>query len=297
MKWIFLWLLLTADLLAGSFTAGTFNLELYSDRPVFEQPPKSDFARKIIRQSIRALKADVVALQEVGSTAAFAELCSSLKAEGANYPYTELVHSYDTNLHLAFLSKYPIVNRNHHTNENFLYQGRRFHAARGFGEVEIEFPNNFRCTFMTTHLKSKRLSIEADQQGLREEEAVLLRERIDQFFKRSPRGHLIVLGDLNDGFNSKTVRTVLGRGNYRLYDTRPIEQNGDSWIGEESRYAPRRVIWTHFFGRDETYSRIDYILTSPSLRKKYQPSRSFIPVIPDWGAASDHRPLCATFEF
>jgi endonuclease/exonuclease/phosphatase family metal-dependent hydrolase len=297
MKQVLLWLLLARQLFAGSFTVGTYNLELYTDTPVFNLPPKSEEARKIIRQSIKALNADILALQEIGSPKGLQELRAALKNDGLDYPYFEHVISYDTNLHLAFLSKYPITRRNPHTNENFLFQGRRFHVLRGFAEIEVEMPGNFRCTLITAHLKSKRIAVEADQQGLREEEAVLLREKIDQFFKREPRGNLIVLGDLNDGITTKTARTVLGRGKTRLFDARPEERNGDSLPNPNFRYEPRRIVWTHYFGKEETYSRIDYILTSPSLRDKYHPEKSFILNLPDWGAGSDHRPLRAAFEF
>ena len=171
MKQILLWFLLARQLFAGSFTVGTYNLELYTDTPIFNLPPKSEEARKIIRQSIKALNADILALQEIGSPKGLQELRAALKNDGVDYPYFEHVISYDTNLHLAFLSKYPITRRNPHTNENFLFQGRRFHVLRGFAEIEVEMPGNFRCTLITAHLKSKRIAVEADQQGLREEEA------------------------------------------------------------------------------------------------------------------------------
>ena len=62
MKQVLLWLLLARQLFAGSFTVGTYNLELYTDTPVFNLPPKSEEARKIIRQSIKALNVDILAV-------------------------------------------------------------------------------------------------------------------------------------------------------------------------------------------------------------------------------------------
>lgn len=296
MKWLLASLLFAAQVVAGSLTVGTYNLELYSDTSVFNLPPKSDTAKQIIREGIKAIRADVLALQEIGSTNALLELRSQLKTEGLDYPYWEFTRGPDPNLHLAFLSRYPIIRRQPHTNENFLYQGKRFHVARGFSEIEVEMSDKVRCTFITAHLKSKRMTFEADQQGLREEEAILLREKIDQFLSRNPRGHLIVLGDLNDGIDTRTIKTVIGRGKTRLYDTRPAERVGDTLPNPNPRYEPMRITWTHFYGKAETYSRIDYILTSPSLRSCHKPEKSFIPSIPNWGTGSDHRPICATFE-
>lgn len=296
MKWLFALLIVTSHALGGTLTLGTYNLELYSDTPVFNEPAKSEVAKRIIRQGIKELNAGVLALQEVSSTNALLDLREQLKREGTDYPYWEFTQGPDTNLHLAFLSRYPIVRRQPYINENFLYQGRRFHVSRGFSEIEVEVAPGFRCTLITAHLKSKRISFEADQQGLREEEATLLREKIDQFLKRSPHGNLIVLGDFNDGIDTKTIKTILGRGKARLFDTRPAERVGDTMDNPNPRYEPRRILWTHYFGRDETYSRIDYILTSQSLRSRYKPEQSFIPVIANWGMGSDHRPICATFE-
>ena len=48
-------------------------------------------------------------------------------------------------------------------------------------------------------------------------------------------------------------------------------------------------------GKDDTYSRIDYILLSPALKRNWIPGETYIPVVKDWGAGSDHRPLVAGF--
>jgi endonuclease/exonuclease/phosphatase family metal-dependent hydrolase len=206
------------------------------------------------------------------------------------------VRGRDTNLHVAFLSKYPIIAARHHTKESFLHQGRRFHVSRGFGEIEIEFENR-RLTFLTAHLKSKRQSAEADQEALRFEEATLLREKIDAHFQRNPNANLIVLGDFNDGIGTRTYTTLIGKGRTKLFDTSPYERNGDSLPNPNSRYDPRRIIWTHFYAKEELYSRIDYILLSPSLRRFFRAEQSYVLALKDWGAASDHRPVCVRLEF
>ena len=189
-------------------------------------------------------------------------------------------------------SKHPISAVRHHTKEQFLLQGRRHKMLRGIGEITVAFPGGFRCTFMTVHLKSKRRVASADQQAIREEEATLLRDRIDDFFKRLPQGNLIVLGDLNDGISTRTYKTVLGRGKNRLIDTRPHEQNGDSLAD-----PIRRIVWTHFYRTEELYSRIDYILASPALKDEYRPGKSYVLAFPNWAIASDHRAVAAHFDY
>jgi endonuclease/exonuclease/phosphatase family metal-dependent hydrolase len=290
-KWIFAWLLVSVRLIAGAFTIATYNLEFYVDAPALGVAPKSPEARALVREAIRRMNPDVVALQEMGSTNALGELVNSLRSEKVDFPFAEYVKGPDSNLRLAFLSKRPIVARRSHTNESFLYQGKRHHVSRGFGEIEVAVGNQ-RITFISAHLKSKRQVAEADQQGIREEEAALLRERIDDFFQREPSGKLIVLGDFNDDISSRTVKTIIGRGRTRLFDPKPAERNGDSLANPNPRYEPRRILWTHYFAKEETYSRVDYILLSGALRSAIDSAETYVLAMPNWGAASDHRPVC-----
>ncbi len=287
---------LAAALFAGSFTVATYNLEFYVDRPTLGTPAKSDDGKRVIRESIRAMSPDIIALQEVGRTNALLELRESLQHDGLHFPHWEYVTGWDTNLHLAFLSKHPIRAARHHTRESFLHKGRRFHVGRGFGEIEIEFEKR-RIILLTAHLKSKRQSAEADQEELRIQEAILLREKIDDHLKQNPNANLILLGDFNDGVGTRTYSTLIGKGSGRLFDTRPNERNGDSLPNPNPRYEPRRIVWTHYFAKEETFSRIDMILLSPSLQRFHRPDESYVLSLPDWGAASDHRPVCVRLEF
>src|SRR5687768_116459 len=74
---------------AETFRVATYNLDNYLDQPLGTRPVKSADAKAKIRESLRALKADVVALQEMGTTNALLELRASLKAEGLDYPFWE----------------------------------------------------------------------------------------------------------------------------------------------------------------------------------------------------------------
>lgn len=294
MRYWILWLLTVVPLWSGSFTIATYNLEFYVDRPTLGNPPESEAGKAIIRQSIRAMNPDVIALQEVGRTNALLELRDSLRREGLDFPYWDHVTGWDTNLHLAFLSRVPIRSVHHRTNENYLYKGRRYRVARGFGQIELEVAGR-RITVVTAHLKSKRQIAEADQEDLRFEEATLLREAIDELFRTT--ANIIVLGDFNDGVGTRTYSTLIGKGQHKLLDTRPTERNGDSLPNPNPRYEPRRIAWTHFYAKEEIYSRIDYILLSPALKPFYKADQSYVLAMKDWGAGSDHRPVCVRLEF
>lgn len=280
---------------AESFRVATYNVENYLDQPLGTRPAKSAEAKAKVRESLRALKADVVALQEMGTTNAFLELRASLKDEGLDYPFWEHVTGWDTNIHVAVLSKFPITARRPHTNESFLLFGRRFRVSRGFAEVDIKVNDRYSFTLMTTHLKSRRPVPEADEAELREQEAIRLREKIDALLTARPNVNLVVLGDLNDTQDTVSTRTVLGRGKNALVDTRPAERNGDNLPNPNPRYEPRNISWTHYYGKEDSYSRIDYLLLSRGMAREWSKDETYILALPNWGTGSDHRPLVASF--
>ena len=280
---------------AETFRVATYNLENYLDEPAGTRPLKTPEAKAKIRENLRALNADTVALQEIGGTNALMELRASLKAEGLDYPHWEHVFGWDTNIHVAVLSKFPVTARRPQTNESFLLFGRRFRVSRGFAEVDIKVNEHYSFTLITAHLKSRRPVPEADEAELREEEAKLLREKIDARLNANPNANLIVLGDFNDVKDSKSTRAVIGRGKHALTDTRPAERNGDNLPNPNPRFEPRNITWTHYYGKEDTYSRIDYILLSRGMEREWLKEETYVLALPNWGAGSDHRPIVATF--
>jgi len=289
--------LLPPSLLLGDSTirVATYNVENYINHDVGTRRAKSAAAKTKIRDSIRALNPDVIALQEMGSPEALQELRASLKTGGLDFPFWELVSGFDTNIHVAVLSKYPFATRRPHTNEFFLLGGRRFQVSRGFAEVVVKVNNGYSFTLITAHLKSRRPVPEADEAELRLEEAKLLRQKIDARLAANPDANLIVLGDFNDTKDSRSTREILGRGRFKLIDTRPAERNGDNTPNPNPAFEPRNITWTHYYGKDDTYSRIDYILISPGMAHEWVTNGTYVLTMPNWGVGSDHRPLVATF--
>jgi len=289
-----LWLLLSnaSSLAAPHFRVATYNVENYLDQPTKTRPAKSDASKAKIRESILALKADVLALEEMGSLEALQGLRSALNSEGLDFPYWELVSGSDTNVHVAILSKFPFLASRPRTNDNFLLGGRRFRVSRGFGEVDIQINPHYTFTLIAAHLKSKRPIPIADEEELRLEEAKILREEIDNRFAANLNVNLVVVGDFNDSKDSLSTRAVIGRGRLRLIDTRPGERNG----GSDQTTEARDITWTHFYAKEDSYSRIDYILLSPGMAREWIRKETSVLAIPGWGIGSDHRPLVAEFE-
>ena len=281
---------------AETFRVAEYNVENYLAEATDTRSAKTAEAKAKVRESIRALKPDVLALEEMGSTNALLELRDSLKAEGLDLPYWEHVSGFDTNIHVAILSKFPLAARRPHTDDSFLLSGRRYRVSRGFAEVDVQVNTNYSFTLIAAHLKSKRAVAQADEAELRLEEAKLLREKIDARLAANPNVNLVVLGDFNDTKDSPSTKAVIGRGKNKLIDTRPAERNGDNTPSPNPAWEPRNVTWTHYYGKDDAYSRIDFILLSPGMVREWVKNETYVLSIANWGVGSDHRPILATFE-
>ncbi len=292
------WLLFNCPAFAGTFRVAVYNVENYLDQTTESRKNvKSPAAKAKVRETILALKPDVIAFEEMGGLSALLELRDSLKKDGLDLPHYEHVTGYDTNIHVAVLSKFPIVARRPHTNDSFLLSGRRFRVSRGFTDVDLKVNDHYEFTLIGAHLKSRRPVPEGDEAELRFEEAKILRAIVDQKLAANPNANVVVLGDFNDTYNTKAIKEVIGRGKDKLVDTRPAEQNGDNQPNPTNpRYSPRNITWTHYYGVEDSYSRIDYLMLSPGMAREWNQEQTFIPTFANWGLASDHRPLVATFE-
>lgn len=293
---ILVWLSASSLFATDLFRIATYNVENYLLQPAEGRAIKPPESRAKVRDHLLAIKADVVALQEVGGAAALQDIRRHLASAGLDYPHSEIAFGWDTNIQVAVLSRFPITARRPHTNDSYLLQGRRFHVSRGFLEVDIQVNPQYSFTLFTTHLKSRRVVAVGDEAEMREQEAILLREKIDARLNANRDVNLVLLGDLNDVRDSKSTRAVLGRGRNALMDTRPAERNGDNLPNPIPRYDPRNITWTHFYGKEDTYSRIDYILVSQAMAREWLKDETYVFTAANWGVASDHRPVTAAFR-
>lgn len=281
----------------AEFTVASYNLENYLDVPIGSRPVKTEESRAMVQESLLTLRADVLAVQEIGSVGALLKLRDDLKLQGLDYPHWELVTGFDTNIHVAVLSRFPFVTRQPHTNEGFLLYGRRFRVSRGFAEVEVRVHERYRFSLITAHLKSRRESASADQAELREQEAMRLRRIIEARLQARPEANLVVLGDFNDHPDSGPIRMILARGKRNaLFDTRPAEWDEGALSDQNAQTRSRRVTWTYFYAKEDVYSRIDYILVSRGMAREWDPTGTYVLRMPNWGVGSDHRPIVARFQ-
>ena len=280
-----------------TFRLATYNVENYLDRDTETRTAKAEEAKAKVRDNILAMRPNVLAIQEIGQLSALTELQASLKAHGLDLPHAEWVQGWDTNIHLAVLSRFPFTSRTPHTNEVYLLSGRRLNVSRGFAEVQIRVNEDYSFSLFTAHLKSKRPVGVADESEMRLEEAKALRRLIEDRLETNPRANIVVCGDFNDTYNAPPVKALIGRGRNALVDIRPTERNGDDQPNPRNpAWFPRDVSWTHHYGVEDSYSRIDYILVSPAMAGELERSGTYVLTAPNWGIGSDHRPLVATFE-
>jgi endonuclease/exonuclease/phosphatase family metal-dependent hydrolase len=282
--------------LAEQIRVATYNLENYVDTATRSREAKSDASKAKVHELLKRLDPDILAVEEIGGETALQHLQSSLKREGLVYPEYEHVTGFDTNVTIGVLSRWPIVTRRSHANESYLLQGRRLRLTRGIIDVEVETPGKHKLRVLAAHLKSKRQSSVADEEDMRTQEGLRLRQLVEEHLSRDSQAALAVLGDLNDTKDSLTVRTVIGRGKAALVDVRPAEPLGDVTIRAVGKAESRVVTWTHYYAKEDSYERIDFILVSPALAKFLDRSNTYVLAVPDWGEASDHRPILATFD-
>lgn len=274
----------------------TYNIENYLLASNETRQAKSEASKSKVASVLREIGPDILGLQEVGGQAALLDLQRRLTASGLDLPHFELVRGADTNIQVALLSRYPITARRPHAEDHYLLSNRRFRVSRGILEAEVQVNARYRLTVFVAHLKSRRAVPEADEAEMRREEARILRAKVAERLKAEPKANIVVMGDFNDTKDSETVKLLVGRGRDQWFDTRPSERNGDTGYSPNTRWQPRTVSWTHYYGVEDSYSRVDYILLHPNAASEWEARGSYLPAVADWGLASDHRPVVVTLR-
>ena len=277
------------------FRIATYNVENYLLAPLNGRPEKSRASRAKVAETLVSMDADIVALQEIGGSPALDDLRDRLAKSGRPYPHFEIATGHDTNISVAVISRFPILARRTKTRLSYVLLGRRRFVNRPFVEIDLQPAPGYRLTLIAAHLKSQREVLNGDEAEIREQEAGLLRQLADARLKSNPKLNLVVLGDFNDNQDTRSIRTLIGRGNLALIDTRPAEHPLPFAATDRVGREVRSVTWTHHYAKEDTYSRLDYLLISRGLYHEWIREQSFVASIPDWGNASDHRPVVATF--
>lgn len=274
---------LASAVLGSALTVAAYNVENYlvADRQVdgvYRQAyPKPEKEKAAVRRVITSVAPDILAVEEMGRQPFLDELQRDLKKEGQDYPYTVVLEAADADRHVALLSKLPLKDVQKHSAVPVAFLGQKEVVKRGVLEVTVATAAGD-LTIFVLHLKSRRTEMKEDPEGAAQRlaEAEAVRDLVLTRFPDPAKAQFIICGDWNDTRMSKPVRA--------------LDKRGKTDVGEILRgYDSHGETWTHFYRREDTYSRIDYILVSPGLKPLVEGGRSSIFDGPDALEGSDHR--------
>lgn len=284
--------LTSAAMRAESLVIATYNVANYTlagrivENAYMRGYPKTEDEKAALRTVIKAINADVIALQEMGARPFLAELQRDLKSEGVDYPHGEVLDAADPERHVAVLSKKPFAAVNKHADLEISYFGKNDAVKRGLLEIRMATDAGD-LTLFIVHLKSRLTDRSDDPESAirRLAEAEAVRNRILKIFPRPsvPDARFMILGDCNDSVINRPVQTLARRGKIDIAAPLP---GGDS----------RGEVWTHFYAKQGSYSRVDHILVSPPLMPSV--AGGSVTIYDGQGVreASDHRPVIVRLE-
>lgn len=274
----------------AAITVATYNVENYTlanrmvDGVYREAYPKPEDERAALSQVVGAIAPDILAVQEMGKQSYLEEFQRELKAAGQNYPHIVVLDGPDPDRHVAVLSKVPFKDVKRHVDLGFTYFDRPEKVRRGALEV-IFATEQGDVSLFVIHLKSKYTERKDDPEAAlqRALEAEAVRDLVLARHPDPAKAKFIVAGDWNDTRGTRPVRA--------------LQKRGDLVVGELVRAADSRDHnWTHYFRREDLYSRIDYLMVSPGLKPYVAGNRATIYDGPGAVVASDHRPVWLKLE-
>lgn len=287
-------LFLCQFLWAGSVRVASINVENYlpMDRWVDgkwrRDYPKPTKEKRALRSMINQVNPDILLIQEIGDLPYLNELWMDLNVtNGTKFDFSGWMSgSYeDEERHLAVLSKIPFQSIELHRDISFGYFGELTKPSRGLMEISFS-TNQINWTLFNLHLKSKWTERnddpEADQR--REKEARAIRDFIRQKFPPDSKPRFLVAGDFNDHKNSPCLRRFTQVNDTELTWMLPCKDQNSHF-------------WTHYYSKEDSYSRLDYLLVSPMMKVHYVPNSAKIYDGYHSLMASDHRMVYADFEF
>jgi endonuclease/exonuclease/phosphatase family metal-dependent hydrolase len=274
---------LTSIIASAAITVAAFNVENYTlaDRMVEgvyrSAYPKPASEKAAVRQVVVAINPDIIAIEEMGGQPYLDDFRRELKRAGQDFPHAVLLEAGDPDRHVAILSKLPFKEVKRHAKVPVTYFGRKEMVKRGVLEV-IFATTEGDCSVFVVHLKSKRTERKDDPEAAlqRAAEAEAVRDLVLARYPDPTKGKFIVCGDWNDTPGTRPVRALLKRGDTAIGELIPATDS-------------RGEVWTHYFRREDTYSRIDYLMVSPALKPLVERGRGKVHDGPGALQGSDHR--------
>lgn len=271
------------------------------DKKVFKTTFKP--VRNLTAKAIKAVKADIVGLQEVENLDTLKRF-NSLYLKNKKFKYQIVIDGNDNRLiDVALLSNFPIDFVRTH---QFRRKGRSKIFPRDCFEVHVDIKGHILPIFINhfTSMMRGRMRSRYRREIQSEEMVTILRERFGQNYGDHD---FVVLGDLND---------YMDEGEESLSGIRKLLQTNE--MENVVNRLPLNERWTHYYKADKTYHQLDYILISralaernpdvlPIIERRGQPKRvnqpnkpprvkKFFPEVKRNFKASDHCPVAITLR-
>lgn len=263
-------------------------------------PAKSPASLSAIEAVLQTLQPDILSLTEMGSREDLLFLQKQLKSHGLLLPYAVWINATDPVRHLALLSRFPIER-----NDSLLLVPTsipQLFVKRGIMDISLRLENGSTLRIVGLHLKSRRPPIKTSRR-VRYAEAQAVSAHIASILHNDPKANLLVVGDFNDHPTSPTLKAILlqerassDKQKSVLHASSPLpHHNNTPTLVDLVPTDKFGVRWTHYFAKDDIYSRLDYLLASSGIIPKLV--EAGILHHPQWNLASDHRPLYISISF
>jgi endonuclease/exonuclease/phosphatase family metal-dependent hydrolase len=218
------------------------------DRTRFK--PFSGESRQLTAQAVKAIKADILGLQEI-------EGMDTLKRSVAQfgvrqeYMYKVVIDGNDPRLiDVALLSRYPLAHIRTHQFER-TRGGRSFIFSRDCLEVGVQISEHTILPLFVNHFKSM-IGGRAQTMARRKVQAEAVVRILKERFGEDPgKAAWVVLGDLNDYLPSAGLEPLLGQ----------------PWLENVVERLPEPERWTHYYDGKKEYRQLDYILLPKTLAR------------------------------
>lgn len=279
------------SLRAGTLTIATYNVENYvaanrvTEEGFRRDYPKPEAQKRALRAVLKALDADLLVLQEMGSEPYLIELRRDLQRSGLDYPHYAIVVGADSDRHVAVLSRRPFSAVQRHAELPFPYLGGKERVKRGLLEVRLETAAG-ELTIFGLHLKSRYTDRPDDPQSSlrRIGEATAIRDLVLERFPEPATALFVIAGDCNDDKSSKPLQRMLQRGKTTVAELlRATDSRGESW--------------TYAYRQRDSYTRVDHILVSAAVMPLVRGGTAHVCDVDGVREASDHRPVMVTLVF
>lgn len=240
--------------------------------------PRAELER--LAESIRALNADVIAVEEVENRFYLERFVNVFLPE-MGYRDVVLFEGNDgRGIDVGLISRIPVGEVRSHRHLRFPgHDGGEARFNRDVLAVTLEPKDAEPFDVWVVHLKSNAGGREAAE-PIRMAEARELRRLLDEELTENPEARFLVTGDFNDTPESETIKTIVGAGTNAL------------WSAGSDLNDPAAVS----YNQGEFRSVIDFILCSPAMQQEYVKGSFQIPQGAVETTGSDHNPIKATFK-